>query len=138
MRNQLEHAAASILAHLVRKHGIGVRVLEAQTLTPTAMTNLDLESARVTVLSNLDSAPSEAYERFLIRRMRRRQADLPIWIGTWGVVERGAAAGDDVANVKRMPSLRAAVTTLVAAAQSPLPIETNADAPTAALDAQEA
>ena len=137
MRNQLEHAAASILAHLVRKHGIGVQLLEAQALTPSAMTNLDLESARVAVLSNLDSTPSEAYERFLIRRMRRRQPDLPIWIGTWGVVERGAAAGDDVANVKRMRSLRAAVTTLVAAAQLPLAAETNAET-AAALDAQDA
>ncbi len=138
MRNPLEHAAAGILAHLVRKHGIGVQLLEAQALTPTAMTNLDLESARVAVLSNLDSAPSEAYERFLIRRMRRRQPDLPIWIGTWGIVERGAAAGDDVANVKRMPSLRATVAALVAAAQLPLAAETSAETPAAALDAQEA
>ncbi len=135
MRNPLEHAAAEMLAHLARKHGIAARVLESQALTPTSMSDLDLGQSRVAILSNLDSAPSAAYERFLIRRLRRRQPTLPIWIGTWGVGPRDAVHDTDVDNMKRMTSLRAAITALVTAAQLP-DANPAADVTASELDAQ--
>lgn len=139
MRNPLEYAAAGVLAHLLRKHGIGVQLLNSQALTPTAMADLDLGQTRLAILSNLDSAPSEAYERFLIRRLRRREPELPIWIGTWGVTERSGATDPEAANVKRLASLRSVITAVIQAAQQQPPAsDAQSKARSPALNAQKA
>jgi predicted PurR-regulated permease PerM len=77
--NALDSAAAAVLAQLLRKHGIGARVVAADGSAAEA----DLKSARMVCLSFLEPS-SENAARFLIRRMRRRIGEVPVLAVFWG------------------------------------------------------
>ena len=134
VRSPLDQAAAAILAQLATKHGLGAKVLDVQSLTPANVRGIDFAPARVAALSHLDDARSPAYLRFLIRRLRRRQPELPILIAAW---DAQSSAIDDTSalradNVKQATTLRETLAMLLAAARKPPETDAAAEQPDAA------
>lgn len=119
IRNPLDRAAATILAHLATKHGIETRVLGAEDVTPSKVDALDLGGAQLAVLSNVDAARAPAHARLLMRRLRRRAPHLEFIIGAWGERELqsvGDVTGDDQL-VPRATTLRQALEMILATAR---------------------
>lgn len=119
IRNPLDRAAATILAHLATKHGIETRVLGAEDVTPSKVDSLDLGGAQLAVLSNVDAARAPAHARLLMRRLRRRAPHLEFIIGAWGERELqsvGDVTGDDQL-VPRATTLRQALEMILATAR---------------------
>ena len=83
VRNALDRAAASILAHLLIEHGVGTRVVGLEEVSPARVGDLDVRHARLAVLSQLDASHAPAHARLLMRRLRRRNPELRFLIGAW-------------------------------------------------------
>ena len=119
IRNPLDRAAATILAHVATKHGIETRVLGAEDVTPSKVDALDLGGAQLAVLSNVDAARAPAHARLLMRRLKRRAPHLEFIIGAWGERELqsvGDVTGDDQL-VPRATTLRQALEMILATAR---------------------
>jgi predicted PurR-regulated permease PerM len=84
-RTPLDEAAAGMLAELLRKRAIGVKVEPARVLTSNEPEALAQTEAKLVVLSFLDADLSVAQARFAVRRIRRRLPGVPVvaafWIG---------------------------------------------------------
>ncbi len=77
-RTPLDEAAAMLLALLLRRRGIGVRVASAETLIEPEATAPRWPEAKLALVSFLDADLRLAQARFAIRRLRRRAPDVPI------------------------------------------------------------
>ncbi len=89
-RNELDEAAALMLAHLLRARGYGVQVFPADALAPESGHLFALKDAAIVCLS-LVSTNSPARARYCVRRVRRRAPRAMLLLGSWGI--RGAEAG---------------------------------------------
>ncbi|TCR63173.1 AI-2E family transporter [Bosea sp. BK604] len=67
----LDEAAALMLAQLLTKHGLGVRIEAAGALSTQNLAQLDTEGAALGCLCYLDDT-SPAHMRYAVRRLRRR------------------------------------------------------------------
>jgi len=67
----LDEAAATMLAQLLRKHGLNVRVEGADALSTQSIFRLDTEGVALVCLCYLDGG-SPAHMRYAVRRIRRK------------------------------------------------------------------
>lgn len=89
----LDEAAATMLAQLFEKHGIGVRCEPRDILATANIFRLETNGVLMICLSYLDaSRPSEM--RYLVRRLRRKLPNARIVVGVWRRpnTDRGADA----------------------------------------------
>jgi len=71
-RGPIDEAAASVLAQLLRKHGVGAQVAGAETLAPGRITRLPSDGVALVCLSSFDADLAGAHLRYAVRRIRRR------------------------------------------------------------------
>jgi predicted PurR-regulated permease PerM len=85
-RSLLDHAAASLLAHLLERQGIGARLASFEEVSPMTIQDLETDGVRAICVSYLEPGnPKNA--RYLARRLRKRFPGLPLIAGFWSVVE---------------------------------------------------
>jgi predicted PurR-regulated permease PerM len=85
-RSILDHAAASLLAHLLQRQGIGARIASFDEVSPNSIQDLVCDGVRVVCVSYLEPGnPKNA--RYLARRLRKRLPGLPLIAGFWSVIE---------------------------------------------------
>ena len=82
-RGPLDEAAAAMLAQLLAKHGLGVRLLPYQAASRDRIEALDLDGVKMVCISCLDIAGTPAHLRSLLRRLRRRMPGVSILVGLW-------------------------------------------------------
>jgi predicted PurR-regulated permease PerM len=100
-RTPLDDAAATMLAQLLQKHGIGARCEPREALATANIFRLDTAGVLMVCLSCLDvSRPVEV--RYLVRRARRRFPNAVILVGLWRLAN-DAADGNYTAG-KNLPS----------------------------------
>ncbi len=84
-RSVLDHAAASLLAHLLERQGIGARIASFEEVSPSSIQDLECDGVRVICVSYLEpGSPKNA--RYLARRLRKRMPSLPLIAGFWSVI----------------------------------------------------
>ena len=85
-RGVLDHAAASLLAHLLERQGIGTRLASSEDVSPTNITDIDCDGVRVICVSYLEpGSPKNA--RYMARRLRKRMPNVPLIAGFWSIVQ---------------------------------------------------
>jgi predicted PurR-regulated permease PerM len=85
-RGMLDHAAASLLAHLVERRGLGTRLATAEDLSPANIQDFDCDGVQAICISYLEpGSPKNA--RYVARRLRRRMPDVPLIAGFWSVIQ---------------------------------------------------
>ena len=85
-RSILDHAAASLLAHLLERQGIGARLASFEEVAPASIQDLRCDGVRAVCVSYLEpGSPKNA--RYLARRLRKRLPGLPLIAGFWSVIE---------------------------------------------------
>ena len=85
-RGVLDHAAASLLAHLLERQGIGTRLASSEDVSPTNIPDIDCEGVQVICISYLEpGSPKNA--RYMARRLRKRTSNVPLIAGFWSIVQ---------------------------------------------------
>lgn len=79
----LDEVAANILAHVLRKHGLGVRVEKHELVQPGSVLSLD-EEAPLVCLSYIDVGDAAVRARAAIRRVQRQVPNATVVVGLWG------------------------------------------------------
>lgn len=87
-RGPLDEAASTILAQLLRKHGLGARVTPYEAVSRGRIGSLDLSGVAMICISYLDISGSPAHLRYLLERLHRRAPGIPILVGLWPVGEK--------------------------------------------------
>ncbi|HEX8164619.1 MAG TPA: AI-2E family transporter [Beijerinckiaceae bacterium] len=82
-RGPLDEAAATMLAQLLRKHGLGARVVPHEAVSRSNIIGLDTKGVALACISYLDISGNPAHLRYLIRRLRQKLKDAPILVGLW-------------------------------------------------------
>jgi hypothetical protein len=82
-RGPLDEAASSLLAQLLRKHGLGARVAGYRSASREGITSLEVNGAAMVCISYLDISGSSSHLRFLMQRLRKRLPGVPILVGLW-------------------------------------------------------
>jgi len=98
-RGPLDEAASSMLAQLLRKHGLGARIARYEDASRTGVGRLDVGGLAMVCVSYLDISGNPAHLRYLLQRLRRRMPGAGLLVGLW--------PADDP--VLRDPELRGAV-----------------------------
>jgi predicted PurR-regulated permease PerM len=83
-RGSLDEAAAAMLAQLLEKHGIGVRVVPSRAVSATNILHFDAANAQFACLSYLEPGGFSS-ARYLARRLRRKLPGVKILLGLWTV-----------------------------------------------------
>ena len=117
-RGPLDEAGSSMLAQLLRKHGLGARAVPHDAVSRSNLPALDMIGVAMICISYLEIAGTPAHLRYLIRRLRRKAPDARILVGLWPADAailideklRAAAGADDY-----VTSLRDAVELCLAA-----------------------
>jgi predicted PurR-regulated permease PerM len=104
-RGPLDEAAATMLAQLLEKHGLGARVEGADAVAVSNIFRLDTAGIGMVCLSYLD-AGSPARMRYAIRRMRRKLPEAQVLLGCWmadidKATLREMTKADDIATTLR-------------------------------------
>lgn len=82
-RGPLDEAASTILAQLLRKHGLGARVAPYRAASREAIASLDVSGIEMICISCLDTSGSLSHLRFLLQRLKRRLPHVPVLVGLW-------------------------------------------------------
>ncbi len=83
-RTQLDEAAATILAGLLKKHGLKARAAESEAISAGHIVSLDAAKAKLVCLSFLAGGSGQAQVRYLVRRLRRILPEgCMILVGYW-------------------------------------------------------
>ncbi|UWU75476.1 AI-2E family transporter [Bradyrhizobium huanghuaihaiense] len=82
-RDPLDEATANMIAQLLEKHGIGVRIEPSTAASSSNIFGLDTANIRIVCVSCLGSG-SPAHLRFLLRRLRRKMPHASLLVGLWG------------------------------------------------------
>ena len=85
-RGLLDHAAASLLAHLLERQGVGSRLATSEEISPTSIQDFDCEGVQAVCISYLEpGSPKNA--RYMARRLRKRMPGVPLIAGFWSVIQ---------------------------------------------------
>ena len=96
-RTLLDTAAADLLAHLLRRHGIPARVKPVPRLPELG--SLDFTDVKVVWMSSIDAAQSHAQIRYVARRLRRIAPDVILCGGFWdGTSNAAPVEGDGISH----------------------------------------
>jgi predicted PurR-regulated permease PerM len=82
-RGALDDAAAGMLAQLLRKHGFATRLVPHAATSRTGIATLDLTGVRMICISYLEIVGHPTHLRYLLRRLRLRDATVPLLVGLW-------------------------------------------------------
>jgi hypothetical protein len=82
-RGALDDAAAGMLAQLLRKHGFATRLVPHEATSRSGIATLDLTDVRMICISYLEIIGHPTHLRYLLRRLRLRDATVPILVGLW-------------------------------------------------------
>jgi hypothetical protein len=82
-RSLLDEAAAALLAQILGKHGIEVKVEPAGGLGSGRISRPSTDGVQLVCLSYLDADLNPAGARFAVRRLRRRLPEAKILAGFW-------------------------------------------------------
>jgi predicted PurR-regulated permease PerM len=121
-RSPLDDAAASMLAQLLRRHGLGARCERHESVARSSIGSLDLTGAAAVCISYMEETGSPAHLRFLLRRLRQRAPAAFIMVAMWA--SEGGPDWEQVAADATATSLRQALSRCLdaaAAASTPLP-----------------
>jgi hypothetical protein len=88
----LDEAAALMLAQLLTKHGLGVRVEAAEALTTENIFRLETTGVALSCLCYLDGS-SPAHMRYAVRRLRRKLPGARIVLGCFTLPANATAEG---------------------------------------------
>jgi predicted PurR-regulated permease PerM len=80
----LDEVATNILAQILEKHGIGVRVKKHQLVSPGNVLDLGGEEVALICLSYIDIGDAPARARAAIRRVQRQMPNATVLVGLWG------------------------------------------------------
>ncbi|HTK79524.1 MAG TPA: AI-2E family transporter [Rhizomicrobium sp.] len=94
-RTALDEAAATLLAHLLEKHGVGARVIPADGVSPASLAHLDPAGVQVICVSYLDPG-NYKNARYLLRRLKKRMPDAHAIAGFWGFAQSDSHYLDSV------------------------------------------
>jgi predicted PurR-regulated permease PerM len=120
-RGPLDEASSAMLAQLLRKHGLGARVIGYEAVSRDRIRDLDLTGVAMVCISYLDISGSPAHLRYLLERLKRRAPQLPVLVGLWPVGEKvltDAALGRSIGADVYVSSLRDGVEACLQAAQA--------------------
>jgi predicted PurR-regulated permease PerM len=120
-RGPLDEASSAMLAQLLRKHGLGARVIGYEAVSRDRIRDLDLAGVAMVCISYLDISGSPAHLRYLLERLKRRAPQLPVLVGLWPVGEKvltDAALGRSIGADVYVSSLRDGVEACLQAAQA--------------------
>lgn len=81
-RGPLDEAASEMLAQLLRKHGLGARVLMHEAVSRRGIVTLDMTGVQMVCLSYLEISGTPAHLRYLLRRLKSR-VKAPVLVGLW-------------------------------------------------------
>src|SRR5215207_8620973 len=117
-------AAATMLAQLLRKHGLGARVVPHEAVSRSNIIGLDTKGVAMVCVSYLEIKGNPAHLRYLLRRLRQKVGDAPILVGLWPAEEAvltdeslRAAIGADYYVTSLREALKACLEAARAAAQ---------------------
>lgn len=82
-RGPLDEAAAAMMAQLLKKHGLGARVLPHTATKRSRIGELETEGVAMICVSYLDINGTPSHLRYLLRRLRQRAGDIPVLVGLW-------------------------------------------------------
>ena len=82
-RGPLDAAAATILAQLLGKHGLGARVIEHEAASRRGIDSLDLDGVAMVCVAYLQVKGSPSHLRYLIQRLRLRLPRQKLTVGLW-------------------------------------------------------
>jgi predicted PurR-regulated permease PerM len=82
-RGPLDEAAAAMLAQLLRKHGLGARVMPYGAVSRGSLASLDLSGTAMVCLSYLELGGGISHLRYLLRRLKARAPGIPVLVGLW-------------------------------------------------------
>ena len=82
-RGPLDEAAATMLAQLLEKHGLGTQVVPHEAVSRSAIMGLDVTGVEMVCLSYLEISGTPAHLRYLLRRLRQRIREAPVLVGLW-------------------------------------------------------
>ena len=82
-RGPLDEAASTILAQLLRKHGLGAHVVANEGASRERIGNLDVTGVAMVCVSYLEISGSPSHLRYLMQRLRARLPGRPILVGLW-------------------------------------------------------
>ena len=82
-RGPLDEAASTILAQLLRKHGLGARVIAYESASRSNIGSLDASEVAMVCVSYLEISGSPSHLRYLMRRLHERLPGRPILVGLW-------------------------------------------------------
>jgi len=80
----LDQAATLILAQVLEKHGVGVRVEKHQVASPGNVFHLGGEGVALVCVSYIDLGDAVLRARAAIRRVQRQIPNVAILAGLWG------------------------------------------------------
>ncbi|HEY2534204.1 MAG TPA: AI-2E family transporter [Xanthobacteraceae bacterium] len=80
----LDQTATNMLAQILEKHGVGVRVGKHQLVSPGNVFHLDSEEVALVCLSYIDVGDAPARARTAIRRVQRQIPNATVLVGLWG------------------------------------------------------
>ncbi len=123
-RGPLDEAASTMLAQLLRKHGLGARPTPHEAASRTGIETLDVEGVAMVCVSYLEISGSPSHLRYLLRRLRARLPGVPIAVGLWPVNDPVLAKADVRATINAdhyVKSLREALEVCLTAARGPAP-----------------
>jgi predicted PurR-regulated permease PerM len=107
-RTPLDEAAAVMMSHLCKVHGLSARVEGSDALSTANIFGLDVNGVSIVCLSYLSSANS-AHMRYAVRRLRRKVPRAKIVLAVWMSGEQSDAALDSAKADAIVVSLREAV-----------------------------
>ncbi|NNM71755.1 AI-2E family transporter [Enterovirga aerilata] len=82
-RGTLDEGAAAMLAQLLRKHGLGARVVPHEAVSRDNIRRLDTTGVTMVCISYLEISGSPAHLRYLLRRLRQKLPRAPLLVGLW-------------------------------------------------------
>ena len=83
VRSRLDMAAASVIAHVLDRHGLGSETVMAEQISPASDQASPHDACEVVILSSLE-ARSLALLRYSVRRIRRRMPNACVVLAAWG------------------------------------------------------
>ena len=86
-RGALDEAASTMLAQLLKKHGLGAEVVPHHAVARDRVNNLDVSGVAMVCVSYLEISGNPAHLRYLLRRLRQRLPGAPVLVGLWPAEE---------------------------------------------------
>ncbi|TXM71425.1 AI-2E family transporter [Methylobacterium sp. WL12] len=112
-RGFIDTPAATILAQLLAKRGLGTRIVSFGEVSRAKIADFDPGAARIVCIVSLAISGEPAHLRRLVDRLQRRMPDVPVVVGLWQADDDSAGRGS-IPAAEHVSSLGSAVDTVLA------------------------